>query len=230
MSFKGELEARCPNGCPSFDTEVWSFIRGDTDPELRETVRARECNLLLCPGCEKPFYADAPYVYFEPGAELLAFVFPESYKKHAAHWVKKMRADFGRMQGVLAARMPTGLDPEVFFGVEGLAELLELEDFRRTEVEVMEAVAKELGLSLYRVSPCFARKAKIPAVLPCSAAPGKPAAIEGVIEGLKTLLKANGRLRSFRDYLKVLAKAKGGLPPAIGASPPAAGSARGSSS
>ena len=50
MSFKGVIEARCPRGCESFETEIWSFIHGRRSPELRETAQAGELNLLLCPG------------------------------------------------------------------------------------------------------------------------------------------------------------------------------------
>ncbi|MBI5622189.1 MAG: hypothetical protein HY924_00275 [Elusimicrobia bacterium] len=211
MSFKGGLEACCPNGCPPFDTEVWSFIRGDRDPELRETIMARECNLLLCPSCDKPFYAEAPYVYFEPAAELLAFVFPESYAGRKDYWLGKMRDDFSQMRDALGAGMTAAVEPEVFFGVEGLAELLAAEDFRGAETEVMEAVAKELGLGLYQVSPSFARRQKVPRSLPSSNP--RAADRDSVIEGLKKLLKANASLSSFKAFLKTLEKPGAAMPP-----------------
>lgn len=230
MSFTGELSARCPHGCPPFETEVWSFIRGDTSPNLREAILARECNLLLCPGCEKPFYAEAVYVYFDPGSELLAFVFPESYKKRASHWLKKMRSDFLQMRGALGPLFPDGVEPEVFFGVEGLAELLEAEDLRGTETEVMEFVAKELGLSVYRVSPAYARKERMPSSLPWLGPAGTGSPFHGaIVLGLKRLLEANAALASFKACLKRLEKAGAVLPPAA-ANPAGAGSARARSS
>ncbi|MFA6317693.1 MAG: CpXC domain-containing protein [Elusimicrobiota bacterium] len=210
MSFMGAIDARCPGGCPSFETEVWSFIRGDTSPALREAILARECNLLLCPTCDKPFYAEAPYVYFDPGVELLAFVFPESFRKKRAFWLAKMRVDFQQMRGAMGAVLPKGLEPEVFFGVEGLAELLEADDLRGVETEVMEAVAKDLGLGLYRVSPAFARRQGLPSSLPCA---DKVARLQAVLEGLKKLLEANGALPSFRACLKKLGRSGAALPP-----------------
>ncbi|MBI5209871.1 MAG: hypothetical protein HY927_07865 [Elusimicrobia bacterium] len=213
MSFKGEVEARCPHGCQPFETEVWSFIRGDASPELRASLLARECNLLLCPGCDKPFYAEAPYVYLEPAAEILAFVFPESCKKQAARWRKKMREDFLAMRKALGAQLPLDAEPVVFFGPEGLSELLEAEDFHREETDVMECVAKGLGLGLYRVSPSYARKERMPAVLPCAAGPRGRVTLDDIRAGLARLLEANDALGAFRDCLRKLEGKAGRLPP-----------------
>src|SRR5271170_1359995 len=106
MSFKGAVEAQCPNGCESFTAEIWSFIRGDAQPELRLLVMFRECNLLLCPECNKPFFPDAPYIYFDPTAELLAFVFPESYRDKEKYWRDKMAGDFTVVSDKLGAVLP----------------------------------------------------------------------------------------------------------------------------
>lgn len=216
MSFKGSLEARCPKGCEPFETEVWSFIRGDQSPELREAVLWRECNLLLCPQCGGAFFPDASYIYFEPDADMLAFVFPESYREKADYWRGKMHEDFLVMKEKLAGELALVDEPEIFFGQDELAEVLEREDFRGEEREVAEAVASELGLALYRVDPVHARRHAVPRTLPYKAdkKAAKPTR-ESVLAGLETLLAANDRLAEYRGYLDAL-KAGGLLPPEAG--------------
>ncbi|MBI3550986.1 MAG: hypothetical protein HY077_00585 [Elusimicrobia bacterium] len=214
MSLRGRIEAKCPKGCEPFDAELYSFIRGDTDPDLRLQVKARECNLLICDECEKPFFPEEPYIYFEPAAELLAFVFPESFRPNERYWREKMHADFEEMRKVLGAEFPLTVEPIIFFGVDGLAELLDFEDFRGEEREVMEWIAKDLGLSLYRVSPRYARDNDVPGSLPFSANGSRAAATrQGVIAGLEKLLAANDRLGAYRRYFDDLKSSKAGLPP-----------------
>src|SRR5579885_2279700 len=133
MSFKGEIEARCPKGCEAFTTEVWSFIRGDQSPELRDAILWRECNLLLCPECGAAFFPEAAYIYYEPAAELMAFVFPESFREKADFWRKKMHEDFVTIKQSLGKEVTLLQEPEIFFGHEELAVLLEKEDFRGEE-------------------------------------------------------------------------------------------------
>lgn len=214
MSLKGQIEAKCPNGCEPFEAELWSFIRGDTDPDLRLALKARECNLILCPACEKPFFPEEPYIYFEPGAELLVFVFPESFRAKEQFWREKMRADFEQMKTVLGDSLPTSMEPIILFGVDPLAELLDFEDFRGEEREVMEWVAKDLGLSIYKVSPRYAREHEVPGSLPYAPARGEAATRESVIVGLEKLLAANNRLEAYRRYLDKLKSSGDALPPA----------------
>ena len=221
MSFKGEIEVRCPKGCEPFTTEIWSFIRGDQSPALREAVLARECNLLLCPACDTAFIPEEPYVYFEPQAELLAFVFPESYRDRRDYWLGKMRDDFLLMREALGGEITLDVEPQIFFGFEELAELLEREDYRAEEREVMECLAGELGLSLYRVSPSFSRRSGIPRSLPYATRDGAPATLRSVMEGLEKLVGANDRLTSYGAYLKSLKSSDPGefLPPPAGLPP-----------
>jgi hypothetical protein len=214
MSFKGEIEAKCPTeSCIPFETEVWSFVRGDSDEDLRLTILARELNLILCPTCQVPFFPDAPYVYYESRLEVLAFVFPESYKDKEAYWRDKMHSDFVQFKTGLGEKVSADLEPEIFFGVEGLAALLEREDYRGEEREVMEVFAKDLGLSIYRVSPRFAREHGVPPALPY-AGPAQ-ASRASVIAGLEKLVAANDRLTAYSSYLAELSAApNAGLPPA----------------
>jgi hypothetical protein len=211
MSFKGQIEAKCPNGCEPFEAEVWSYVRGDLDVALRDAVLARELNLVLCPACSGAFVPEEPFVYFEPQNELLAFVFPETYREKEEYWRGKMREDFASMKQGLGEDLTVDVEPEIFFGQDDLAGLLELEDYRGEEREVMEFIAKDLGLALYRVSPRFARRNNVPAALPSSGNGGAPTP-ESVIKGLESVVSANDRLTAFSDYLAKLKKERR-LPP-----------------
>ena len=211
MSFQGDVEARCSSCSEVFETPVWSFVHGGTDVSLRDQIKARELNLLLCAHCNAAFMPEVSWIYYEPDAELMAFVFPESWAAEEAKWREKMTADFEQMKGTLGGKLPLDYVPEIFFGQDGLGALLEKEDWRIDERDVMLEYAKELGLSVYRASPRWARETGAPSEYPHT---GK-ATREGLITGMKNLIKANDRLTSWADFLKVFEKDPGApLPPA----------------
>jgi hypothetical protein len=216
MSIKGVIEARCPKGCEPFETEVWSFIHGDRSPELRQAVAAKECNLLFCPACGDAFFAEAPYIYLEASAEILFFVFPASYRAEEPRWRRKMAEDFQALKRALGDNLPLDLEPEICFGPKRLGALLSEDDYRGEECEVMECLARELGLALYHVRPGFARRRGIPASLPYAPAKnGEGATRANLIAGLERLLAANDRLTAYQSYLTGLrAAADAELPPA----------------
>lgn len=212
MSFQGTIEANCPNCTDGFDAPIWSFVHGGKDQALRDQAKASECNLLMCPSCGKAFMPEAAWIYYEPDDEILAFVFPPSYKAEEKMWRDKMKADFAAMKGILGDKLPVGHEPEVFFGPDGLAQLLDFEDWRRDERDVMAHYAKDLGLGVYRASPAWAREHGAPSWLPFA---GKSPTPASVAAGIKTLLAANDRLTAWADYLPKLEAADGAaLPPA----------------
>lgn len=201
MSVKGSIETKCPGGCESFEVEVWSIINGDQSPALREAALACECNLLICPGCEKPFFPQESFVYFEAEAELLAVVLPESFRGQEEDYRKKLVEDskhLRKVPGFLA-----DAEPRIFVGPEGLAELLSGEDCRREEGEVMRHFAEKLGLEIYHVSPKAAREKGLPPVLPFAPKKGMSKRA-GLVAGLGRLLKANDALTSYKGLLEDL--------------------------
>lgn len=210
MSFQGSVEANCPSCLNGFTAPIWSFVHGGKDAALRDQVKAMECNLLLCPSCGAAFVPEAAWIYYEPEDEILAFVFPTSFKAEEAKWRDKMKADFAAMREALGDRLPIGHEPEVFFGPDGLARLLEFEDWRRDERDVMAFFAKDLGLSLYKASPAWAREQGVPSWFPYA---GKVPTRDSVVAGIKKIVAANDRLTAWSDSLAQLEKAAG-LPPA----------------
>jgi len=126
-----------------------------------------------------------------------------------------MAEDFVDFKKALGDKLPLNLEPEICFGPEHLATLLSEDDYRSEEVEVMEAVAQELGLSLYHVRPGFARRIGIPASLPYAPAKkGEGVTRANLIAGLERLLAANDCLTAYQSYLSGLrAAACAELPP-----------------
>ncbi len=210
MSFQGEIETRCVACREAFEAPVWSLVSG-AEETLRNQVKARECNLLLCPHCGEAFIPDVSWIYFEPDADLLAFVFPESWRPEEKKWREKMQADFAQMRQALGERMPSDMEPAVFFGQEGLGDLLDKEDWRADERDVMEVYAKELGLSVYKASPSWARAHGAPSEFPYKGA-GKPTR-ESLIAGMTELLKANDALTAWKDFLTSFEKDEGSAVP-----------------
>lgn len=213
MSFQGDVEVRCPSCGDSFEAPTWSFVNGSAEEALRERVKARELNLLLCPFCGAAFMPEVSWVYYEPAAEILAFVFPEAWQAEEAKWREKMEEDCAQMRVSLGDRLPMDLKPELYFGQDGLAGLLEAEDWRADERDVMLFLAGELGLSVHKVSPLWARAHAVPSALPYAGA-GAPTR-NALIAGLKALAAANDRLTAWSDYLARLERDGGeAIPPA----------------
>ncbi len=203
MSFQGTVSANCPSCTDGFDTPVWSFVHGGKDQTLRDQAKASELNLLLCPSCGAAVVPEVAWIYYEPDDEILAFVFPVSFKAEETKWREKMKADFATMREALGDHLPIGHEPDIFFGPEGLAQLLEREDWRRDERDVMAFFAKDLVLSVYKASPAWAREHGAPSWLPYA---GKSATRESLVAGLKKLVAANDRLTAWSAFLEKLEK------------------------
>jgi len=212
MSFQGTVDANCPSCTDGFDAPVWSFVHGGKDAILRDQAKAMELNLLLCPSCGAAVVPEVAWIYYEPDDEILAFVFPVSYLAEEAKWRDKMKADFAAMREALGDHLPVGHEPEVYFGPEGLAKLLEFEDWRRDERDVMFFFAKDLKLSVYKASPAWAREYGAPSWLPYE---GKSPTRASIIAGLSKIVEANDRLTAWSAFLEKFEKdASAGVPPA----------------
>jgi hypothetical protein len=197
MSFQGTIEADCPKCTDGFEAPIWTFVHGGKEPALRDQAKAAELNMLVCPSCGEVFLPQAAWIYYEPDDEILAFIFPESYRAEEKTWREKMTADFAAMRGILGDKLPIGHEPEVFFGTAGLAQLLDFEDWRRDERDVMEYYAKELGLSIFKASPAWAREHGAPSWIPYAGrTPTKPA----MIEGMRKVFAANDKLEPWKDF------------------------------
>jgi len=202
MSFKGRIDAQCPEGCLTFQAEVWSFVRGDQDASLRDQLLGGELNLLLCETCGVAFYPEVTVVYFDPSAEHLAFVFPPAYEEEAERWKRKMAEDHEQMKAVLKDSI-VGLEPISYFGMDAIRTALQEDDDLEDEAKVAEYYCQQLKLGVHAVDRSFARQRRVPRLVPLQG--NKEFTREAAVKGIKALLKANDRLRSFLGWEKRLA-------------------------
>ena len=211
MSFKGRIEAKCPSCSETEEVEVWTFVRADMDGRLRDALLGGDLNLLCCPDCGALYYPESTVVYSDPGAELLAFIFPPSYAAEEARWRKKMREDHDEMQAALKGKTEPLLgEPLLCFGLEPFREILQADDDLEDEARVAEYLCKDLGLELAAVERAFARGKRLPCLLPVGKS-GAPRTKAGVLAALSAVVKANDRLEGFSRWLEQV-RAEG-LPP-----------------
>ena len=208
-SIQGVVEAKCPHcAAAEFEAEIWSFIRADSEPELKEAILYGELNLLECSECKNFFYYESPLVYFDPAAELLVFLLPLSYESDSLKWREKMAADFASIKNGLASEMKIDYEPLVLFGAETLKQLLEGTLDEEDENAAIAATAKSLGFKTTPLKPSVARACGYPNCLPhegaeCDAESFVSAAVKILASGLesgrlkKMLAEVNSDTKSF---------------------------------
>ena len=166
MSSKGTFRVECPLCAESFDGSFWTVVRGDRDHEVKELILSGEFDILMCPSCSGMFKHEEPFMYLDPGRDLLAFVMPEHYAAEKDKWIARMEADYAPVRKAMAANHAISGEPVYFFGLGPLTELLETDRDREEETEVMEFMAREAGLILKVVKPAEARALDLPFTLP----------------------------------------------------------------
>ncbi|MFA6091747.1 MAG: CpXC domain-containing protein [Elusimicrobiota bacterium] len=205
MSIKGVVHVRCPKGCDEADVELWSFIHGDRDEAIRESLLAGDLNIVRCEECGTFFFPECTVVYSDQRAELLAFVFPESYAADEVRWRAKMNEDFEIMQRAFGGRMPLAETPQLLFGMESLREILQSDDDLEDEVLVARHLLEKMGWKMRPVLRSFARERRLPRLLPSKSwKEGEPFDVSAVAKALKALIQENDRLEGYARWLKSL--------------------------
>ena len=152
----------CPNGCEAFEAERWSFINVTQDPDLKEAILGGELNLLRCEHCNTFFHCDSDLIYLDEEAQLLVFVFSEKNRAKQKELVAKMQQDYQLLKDTLFKKMDFEFNPIYVFGLEGLKEVLEKEEQRNDESQVIAVAAAALGLKVVRLMPQWAREHNYP--------------------------------------------------------------------
>lgn len=206
MATKGVFRVECPHCGDGFDADFWTVVRGDRDQDVKELILSGEFDILMCPKCETMFQHEEPFLYIDPGRDILAFVMPESYRDKKDEWIARMEKDYAPVRATLAAGQGVTGDPLYFFGLAPLTALLETDRDREEETEVMEFMAREDGLRLLPVKPSAARELDIPFTLPM------PAGLKGRAAALKaaeTLRARNDALPRLKKLIDALSAEKG---------------------
>jgi len=204
MATKGVFRVECPHCGESFDADFWTVVRGDRDHDVKELILSGEFDLLVCPKCEEMLQHEEPFLYIDPGRDILAFVMPEGYEAEKDKWVARMNADYEPLRASLFAGQGLTTDPLYLFGLGQLTARLAEDRDREEETEVLEYMAREDGLKLLPVNPVSARDLDIPFALPMPAGLFSRAAALKAAEGLFAKNDALPRLKKLIAALKAL--------------------------
>jgi len=200
-SLKGAVTANCPQGCGEFETEVWSLIRADQDPDLTDTIRGGELNLVQCPHCQALFYSPVPVIYLDPPVDLCAFIYPADAPREGVE--EKLKADFAALKDGLLRELKMQAEPLVFFGMEAFKEFLEKEQFLRDESEIIDYAAREQELEVAPLKPAVSRELDWPYRVPVLKA-GRT--VENVLTGCDRVLENYAHLARLEKFRAALAQ------------------------
>ena len=199
MSFAKLESVKCACG-HEFEVELLNSICVGENPELKDALLCGEINIVQCPDCKSIFYAEQFLLYQESARELVAFVYPESFKDNAQRLALNMRGTFKQAVGALDDESKINYEPILVFGLDSLVEIVRLEDDIKDEIEILRYYADEIGVSTIELSWAYARENKIVPLLPLKNAKG---ALQrtSVIDGIKILLNKNPNLENYRKTL-----------------------------
>ena len=222
MSVKGSFKAECPSCKERFDADLWTVIRGDQEPALKEALLSGEADMLMCPSCSAIFPAEETFIYMDPGKELLVFVMPAPhFETHTTNngfqsagpagylvekekWLEKMRLDYEALKPSFVKEGVLAFEPLYYFGAGTLSDLLLRDRDREEETEVMEFMAGERGLKSAAIRPGFAREHDLPFSLPYADCPCRDHALEAA----RAISSANDALARVKNLLKTLEELK----------------------
>jgi len=198
MSFKQLEEIICACG-ENFESELYQSVTVRDDPDLKDLILAGELNLVKCPSCFRVFYAERFVLYHDFSQELMAFIYPQSMESKKEEMRIKMDLIFAQLQSGLSKDESLSYPPRLFFGLETLCDLLNLEEALQDEAVVVLALCKHLKLNSQKIRRDLARTRGIPPLLPLESI--SKDFRKNLLAGLKKILKVNDRLVSYQQLL-----------------------------
>jgi len=163
MSYTQIEELMCPFCGKNFVAELWGTVNVSTDPDLKEALLGGVLNVQNCPSCGNIFYAERFVLYHDPASELMAFVYPAGLSPEKGDlagfeaWSARMMKDFEEAQNDLEEKDKIRYQPELFFGLESLCELIRCEEELEDEVKVVEDICRRRGIKTLHLARSRAR-------------------------------------------------------------------------
>lgn len=197
-SIKSEGSATCPNCGEVFDAEFWTLVSASDDEALKQSLLGGELNLVSCPSCGKFFYHDRNIIYFDPPAELLAFVSPDGDKNDFEKIKQKMQTDFQTLKANITS---LNIDYEPFY-LCGLAELKAMADYETSiteESEVLAVLCAQMGYKLAAIKKSAARVKGWPFYLPVD---GDNYTKDAVLKAARQVIAANPNMHLLAAFVK----------------------------
>jgi hypothetical protein len=200
-------QIRCPCG-EAFEADIYNSINAEEDPDLKEALICGDINVVCCPKCSQIFYAEHFVLYHDPSVELVAFVYPSSFKSDEKYWKSRMEDDFEKATAATPRAAKIMYAPIILFGLDDLVQLIKEEDELGDEISVLNYSAGDIGIDVINLSPSLARRYKLPRCIPsmASAAGRENHPRAGVIAGLKALIGFNPNLTWYAKLLDIIEK------------------------
>jgi hypothetical protein len=201
MSSESYKVIECPHCHEKFEAKFWSVVRGDIDISIKDLIINEEFNLLMCPNCNKIFSYEENFIYMDPEEELFVIVMPEYYRNQD-NVIEKLKSDYMSIKNILSDKKELNMEPEYLFGADKLREIL-LDDMNREEEsEVISFICAEKNYRTKKIKKNFARKNKLPIVLPYKNTVEK----DDVLLILDEILNEYPKLTTLKTLAKLLSK------------------------
>jgi len=197
MSILSNREIVCECG-ETFETNLWSAVSVSDNPELKEAIIAGEFNLVSCPKCHQMFYWEHFFIYQDLANEFIAYVYPKSYQKQAAHYRNLMIKQFKEVASS-TTEVLIDFEPVLYFGIEDLVATLKMEENINDEIQILKFVSKLLDLNTISIKPSAARNFCIMQTIPF--VKNEKDKTKAIIFGLEKLLEYNNNLVEFEKLL-----------------------------
>ncbi len=206
MSILSNSEITCHCG-DVFEADIWTAVSVSENPELKDVINSGMFNVVECPKCGHLFYWEVFFIYQDISRELIAYVYPKHYEEHAAKYRKQMIEEFKTAVKSTKEAAAVKFEPVLFFGIEDLVDTLKNEEYLNDEIQIVEFIAKRIGLEIIKIKPAKARNLCMPYVIPKikKASESAPDIKKHIIEGIEKLLSYNENLL---EYEKLLGRIK----------------------
>ncbi|MCX7905725.1 MAG: CpXC domain-containing protein [Elusimicrobiales bacterium] len=199
MSAEIYREVICPHCNYEFEAKFWTVVRGDIDIEIKDLILRGDFNTILCPNCDKIFFKEEDFIYFDPKYQLLVFVMP-SYKKEKEKIINKLIKDYDEIKQNLDPNSNLNIEPSYLFSIDELKELLENDIDIEEETEVLNEICRIKKLKTLSLDKTLARKKNLPFSLPFTQNKNK----DDVLETSLLILDENPNLKRLENLVKLI--------------------------
>ncbi len=190
----------CPCG-QVFVAELWSVVNVVTDPGIKDMLLGGELNIVRCPHCGLIFHVEHFLLYHDSSKEIMAFVYPSSFRSKEAYWRKKMHEQYATAQEDLSGEDKLNYEPMLVFGLEQLQDLIKEDEEVEDEIRIVDYECSKKNLKTISLKRSVARKNKIPRLLPVNEGNLR---LGSVIAAVEKIIKSNPYLEHYEDFLKKL--------------------------
>lgn len=198
MSLLVEKEFACPFCKHPNMVEVWSILNVKEDPELKDLLLGGELNMAECAACRKVFYAENFLIYHDPSNEMMVFAYPAVFAAEREKYQAQAASDFSKALNEQDEGGRFSYEAVALFGLDELVAYVEHDEESRLQSEIAEALSRDNGIPVRKLSPFNARKRFLPTVLPLPNGADQSLR-DRLLRGLEALQSLNDRLTVYNE-------------------------------